>query len=124
MLVGSGGLYICSAARCDDRTADWRTVMTNESDESELRERARKRVEDVVGFWVHALIFAVVNVGIWIIDAAQGDGIEWAYWTTIPWGIGLAIHAVVLIAELRIFGDSWRERKIREYMDRERRAHP
>jgi len=97
-------------------------MTTNGSDE-ELRERARKRVEDIVGFWVHVLIFTVVNAGIWIIDATQGDGIEWAYWTTIPWGIGLAIHAVVLIAELRIFGDAWRERKISEYMDRERRAH-
>lgn len=79
-----------------------------------------------MGFWLHVLIFAMVNAGIWIIDAAQGDGIEWAYWTTIPWGIGLGIHAVVLLAELRLFGDAWRERKIGEYMerDRERHAHP
>lgn len=43
----------------------------------------------------HAGIFVVVNAFIWAQDIAIGGGVEYAYWVTIPWGIGLAVHAVV-----------------------------
>lgn len=34
-----------------------------------------------------------MNAFIWIQDIAIGGGVSYAYWITIPWGIGLAIHA-------------------------------
>jgi len=43
---------------------------------------------------VHATAFTVVNALLWIQDIAIGGGLEYAYWVTIPWGIGLAIHAI------------------------------
>jgi hypothetical protein len=60
--------------------------------------------------------------GIWLLDAVTGGGIEWAYWTTIPWGIGLAIHGVVLLLELNVFGDEWRQRQVERYVQRRRGA--
>jgi hypothetical protein len=42
----------------------------------------------------HATIFLVVNAFLWMQDIALGDGLNYAYWVTIPWGIGLAAHAV------------------------------
>lgn len=42
----------------------------------------------------HAGIFVVVNAFIWAQDIAIGGGVDYAYWVTIPWGIGLAIHAL------------------------------
>lgn len=42
----------------------------------------------------HAAAFTIVNGLLWIQDIAQGGGLEYAYWTTIPWGIGLAAHAI------------------------------
>jgi hypothetical protein len=42
----------------------------------------------------HAGIFLVVNAFIWIQDLAIGGGLEYAYWVTIPWGIGLGAHAI------------------------------
>jgi hypothetical protein len=41
----------------------------------------------------HATAFTIVNAFLWIQDIAQGGGLEYAYWTTIPWGIGLIAHA-------------------------------
>lgn len=46
-------------------------------------------------FW-HAGIFVVVNAFIWIQDIATGDGIGYAYWITIPWAVGLAVHALTV----------------------------
>ena len=42
----------------------------------------------------HAGIFLVVNAFLWVQDIALGDGLNYAYWVTIPWGIGLAAHAL------------------------------
>lgn len=43
-------------------------------------------------FW-HAGIFLVVNAFLWAQDIIIGDGLNYAYWATIPWAIGLLIHA-------------------------------
>lgn len=42
----------------------------------------------------HAVVFTIVNGFLWAQDIALGDGANYAYWVTIPWGIGLAIHVV------------------------------
>ena len=42
----------------------------------------------------HATAFLVVNALLWAQDIAAGGGLEYAYWTTIPWGVGLAAHAL------------------------------
>jgi len=42
----------------------------------------------------HAGIFLAVNAFIWLQDIALGGGIDYALYATIPWGIGLAAHAI------------------------------
>jgi hypothetical protein len=42
----------------------------------------------------HAGVFVLVNAFLWIQDLAAGGGLDYAYWTTIPWGFGLAMHAL------------------------------
>ena len=42
---------------------------------------------------LHAGIFTVVNAFVWIQDFAIGGGLDYALWVTIPWAVGLAIHA-------------------------------
>ncbi len=43
----------------------------------------------------HTGIFVVVNAFIWLQDIAIGGGVDYAFWVTIPWAIGLGIHALV-----------------------------
>lgn len=42
----------------------------------------------------HAGVFLVVTEFLWVQDIALGDGLNYAYWVTIPWGIGLTVHAL------------------------------
>jgi hypothetical protein len=49
----------------------------------------------------HAAIFLVVNAFLWIQDIAIGGGLNYAYWVTIPWGIGLVAHALTVSREER-----------------------
>jgi len=88
--------------------------------EQELYKAAEKRTDDLIGFFVHAMVYVVVNAGIWLTDIVAGGGVEWAYWVTIPWGIGLTIHTLVLLFELKLFGADWRRRQIERYVERHR----
>lgn len=49
-------------------------------------------------YW-HTGFFLVVNAFLWLQDIALGDGLNYAFWATIPWGIGLASHAFVVLRE-------------------------
>jgi hypothetical protein len=41
----------------------------------------------------HTGVFVVVNAFIWLQDIVTGGGLDYALWTTIPWGVGLILHA-------------------------------
>lgn len=49
----------------------------------------------------HAGIFVLVNAFIWIQDIAIGGGVDYAYWVTIPWGIGLIAHTTTYLVQRR-----------------------
>ncbi len=86
-------------------------------------ERARKRVEALKGFYIHALVFVLVNVGLFAINLLAG-GSWWFFWPLIGWGIGLAVHALNVFGSGNMLGRDWEERKTREFMDEEVRKQP
>jgi hypothetical protein len=49
-------------------------------------------------FVAHAIAFALVNAFLWAQDIALGDGLNYAYWVTIVWGVGLLLHAYTAFA--------------------------
>jgi hypothetical protein len=89
--------------------------------------RAKKRVEQIKGFYVHLAVYIVVNliiVGSFVIRNGF-DGEPFDFWgalsTTVFWGIGLAFHALHVFGLHGIFGPHWEERQIRKYMEEDRR---
>lgn len=47
------------------------------------------------GLITHIVAFVLVNALLWMQDVAMGGGLKYAYWVTIPWGIGLIVHVIV-----------------------------
>ncbi len=62
---------------------------------------ARRTADALTGLMWHALIFTMVNAFIWFQDIVLGDGLNYAYWITIPWALGLGVHAMVVFIERR-----------------------
>jgi hypothetical protein len=93
----------------------------NENDDT-LYKRAKARVDALRGFYIHALVYVVVNLGLFTINMLTSRDSLWFYWPLFGWGIGLAINAVVVFTG-GLFGPDWEERKIREEVDAERRKH-
>lgn len=63
--------------------------------------RVRRKQSEFAGLMTHIGIFAVVNAFLWIQDIVAGDGLEYAYWATIPWGVGLLAHAISYMVTAR-----------------------
>jgi hypothetical protein len=78
----------------------------------------------IKGFYIHATIFAFVNIGLFVINALTSGlagGVWWFYWPLIGWGLGLGAHALGVFGfgGGGPWGRDWEERKTREMMDKE-----
>ena len=90
----------------------------HELSEQDLQRRARRRVNQKVGFYIHATVYVLVNLGLAAINVAIG-GKAWHLWPLAGWGLGLAIHGFVTFASLN--GDGLRERMLDDEVQRLRR---
>lgn len=86
-----------------------------EAQGSTPEERAAKRAKSFTDLMWHVAAYVIVNAFLWILDFSQGGGLNWAYWTTIPWGVGLAFHVAAYFLD-----ESGRESKrYRKYLAEE-----
>lgn len=87
--------------------------------------RAKKKLDDLSGFYWHAVVYAVVNIFIFSVLFFVAD-ISFTAWytyaTAIFWGVGLGIHAICLFTKNLIFSKGWEQRKIDEYMRKEEQS--
>lgn len=97
--------------------------MTNTSnnitnDEQRLQ-LAQRRVKRKMGFYVHLLVFVLVNAGLWAINTYHG-GTRWHGWPLAGWGLGLAIHGLVTFLSLN--GDGLQARMVADEVERLKKA--
>ena len=72
--------------------------MNEKMTESQIYEMARKRVKDKKDFYVHLMVYVVVNallVMIWGVTM-QWSGYPWFIWPMMGWGIGLIFHGLAV----------------------------
>ena len=87
---------------------------------------AYKRVKRIKGFYVHALIYVLVNI--FIIGSRYNkssiDSEQFLRWETFStalfWGIGLLAHGLSVFGRNIFFGQNWEEKKIQEFMNKEK----
>jgi 2TM domain len=88
-------------------------------------ELAVKRVKRIKGFYIHALVYVLVNGFILIstFNKSFGDENFWQWQnlnTLLFWGIGLAAHGFSVFGTNLLFGKDWEEKKIQELMRKEK----
>ena len=92
--------------------------------DQERYDRAKQRVELLRGFYGHALVFVLVNIGLAGYNVATAPDRLWFIYTLGGWGIGLVAHGIYVMDSGRFLGAAWQERKIREEMEcDDRRSH-
>ncbi len=79
-------------------------------------ERAKKKVEELKGFYVHFSIYLfMVPVFIWL--NIISSGFPWAIFPIGGWGLGVFGHAAEVFNWNPFFGKRWEEEQIRKYMN-------
>ena len=84
-----------------------------------LERQARRRVGMKMGFYIHVLVFVLVNVGLFLLNLSVG-GTRWAHFPAFGWALGLAIHGIVVFARLQ--GHRLREAMYQRELARLRRS--
>jgi len=91
--------------------------------------RAKKRVEELKGFYIHLMVYVFVNIMISVVvstslmyngysflEAISNFGV---FSTWLFWGIGVFFHALKVFSYNPFFNKDWEERQIQKYMEEE-----
>jgi hypothetical protein len=84
-------------------------------------QRARERAKEIQGLYIHLLVYAVINTGLFLINWLTRDpgGTWWFIWPLLGWGVGLLIHVVATF--LPVFSPEWAERRAERMLGRRER---
>ena len=89
------------------------------SHDTERYQKARQRVQEIKGFFVHLMVYIIVNLGLLMLNLFLSPDGLWFFWPLIGWGIGLAAHALQTFGLGRWLSTDWEERTIRKIMEQE-----
>ncbi|MCU4788394.1 2TM domain-containing protein [Bacillus cereus] len=81
--------------------------------------RAKKRVENLKVFYIHLTVYILVNLMLFFINISSDSSKLWFLYPLGGWGIGIVIHGLTTFP-FGIFGKEWEERKIKEYMEKDK----
>lgn len=90
--------------------------------------KAKKRVDNIKGFYIHLLVYVLVNIfitGVIIFGLTHDEDLTFtqalthpgAYMTWLGWGIGVFFHWLGVFGFPSVISKDWEERKIKELME-------
>ncbi|MFC1913903.1 2TM domain-containing protein [Chloroflexota bacterium] len=95
--------------------------MTTGMSEQELYEKAKKRVEEKKGFFIHLIIYVLVNILLVLIWAFSADGgYPWFLWALGGWGIGILFHFLGVFVLSKETG--WEKRELEKEVEKLRKG--
>jgi hypothetical protein len=89
---------------------------TNFTQEDMAYARAKKRVEQLKGFYGNLTSYCIVIPTLAIINYFTFWGFQWFWFPMLGWGLGLSFHAFGVFG----YGKSWEERKIQEILNKDK----
>lgn len=83
--------------------------------EQEAYHKAKKRVEDIKGFFGNLVSYCVVIPFLIFINYKTSWNYQWFWFPMLGWGMGIIFHAFGVFG----YGKAWEERKIKEILEKE-----
>jgi hypothetical protein len=99
--------------------------MERDYHEKELYKLAQKRIKEIKGFYIHLIVYVVVNIFLFVINSSllsKGNiNIHFGNFNlAFFWGIGVAAHCASVFGPNLFLGKKWEEKKIKEILDKEK----
>lgn len=100
--------------------------MENQIQKEERYFAAQKRVKSIKGFYIHFTVYVFVNIvlSIQIYLINKNDFWQWeSFSTALFWGVGILAHGTSVFGSNLLFGKNWEERKIKEFMEKDKKTN-
>ena len=75
--------------------------MAAEHGDPDIEFNAQRQARYLTGLLWHVGSFVILNAAFWLLDAATGGGITWAFWITALWGLALLFHTLAYLIDGR-----------------------
>lgn len=85
------------------------------SNEGKAYFRAKKRVEELKGFYTNLISYCCVIPLLIFINLTYSPNYQWFWFSALGWGFGLLMHAFKVFG----YGSSWEERKIQAILNQQ-----
>ena len=80
--------------------------------------KAKKRVNDIKGFYVHLIIYLITIPIIITVNLMFVPSFHWFWFSVLGWGMGLFFHWLGVFGFQKLgLGKDWEEKKIKEFMN-------
>lgn len=63
--------------------------------------------EEMRSFLVHAILYFLVNFGLFIYYYSNGADLTLFYWVVVGWGVGLVAHAMAVFGVMKVLHKEW-----------------
>lgn len=93
--------------------------MENNYQDEERYIKAKKRIEEIKGFYGNLTAYIVVNIMLFVINMVTSSEHLWFFWPMLGWGIGVAFHGMRVFNYMPFLGKDWEERKMKEFIEKE-----
>jgi len=90
---------------------------TNNHNENNEYLRAKKRVDDLKGFYGNLTSYCIIMPFLIFINLYFSPQFQWFWFSLIGWGIGVTVHGFSVFG----YGRRWEERKIQEILNKEKK---
>ena len=89
---------------------------TNFTQEDLAYARAKKRVEQLKGFYGNLTSYCIIVPSLALVNYFTYWGFQWFWFPMLGWGLGLSFHAFGVFG----YGKSWEERKIQQLLNKDK----
>ena len=90
--------------------------MTSSLSPEQLERLARKRAGAKLGWYVHAMVYVLVNLVLWAMSMHGFGSRPWSVFPLLGWGLGLALHGISVF--MLGTGSDLRERLVQKERER------
>lgn len=96
--------------------------MENKHQDEERYFHAKKKVDEIKGFYGNLVSYVLVNCGLLTINLLTSPKHLWFYWPLLGWGIGVLFHGLKVFNYMPFLGKNWEEQKIKQFMAEEEKS--
>ncbi|MCF6181645.1 2TM domain-containing protein [Lutibacter sp.] len=98
-------------------------MKTSDSQQNTKYIRAVERVEEIKGFYSSLIAYCIVIPFLIFINIKYSSGFYWFWFPALGWGIGLLFQGFKAFNYNPILGHDWENRKIREFMNEDKKQY-